>query len=549
MKKLSPVETTRARELGREPGEGDLPVEAGELVRAVVAQRAVERQLELVAHLGRGVVEEDAQRGVDLGAGERLDARQRLLRASSPCRAEPPQAATTTAAVRASRSSAERCHGMAQSGTGSGRATGPRTGPGRQVETVGPGAPGLARGTLQCREDPSFPFEPARPDRRRVHGHPAARRRDHRRADQLQRRRQDRAGEQRHGRPDRRRRQGRPAAAAAAPAAPAGPATRAAGQPGGRARPAGRVAPAARAVPAVRRSRRLGWARRLRRYRPRPRRREDVALCLGSAKEAGNCLLAARAPNTVSEKITERARDKVRQAQRDLYNSSARPGSPEYTRLVAARKSAIRDLVNSRRITDNFIVKPLVAGPQGRRPALPGLPQGLRPRVGGAQGHEDATRPSPLKPNTSSGGPVKPSPASKFLKGLGKVGKGLGVAGTALSLYDNVKNDGVAKGITKTAGGVAGAWGAGAAVTAGCVAIGVATAGVGGLACAGVALRRQLLRRQVRQPGRRLGLRPRRGRRRTSPTKRSSSRWPRPPRTPSRGWWTSAARRSTAGRR
>ena len=46
----------------------------------------------------------------------------------------------------------------------------------------------------------------------------------------------------------------------------------------------------------------------------------------------------------------------------------------------------------------------------------------------------------------------------------------------------------MAKGITKTAGGVAGAWGAGAAVTAGCVAVGVATAGVGGLACAGVAL-------------------------------------------------------------
>ena len=35
---------------------------------------------------------------------------------------------------------------------------------------------------------------------------------------------------------------------------------------------------------------------------------------------------------------------------------------------------------------------------------------------------------------------------------------------------------------------MAGAWGAGAAVTAGCAAIGVATAGIGGLACAGVAL-------------------------------------------------------------
>ena len=35
---------------------------------------------------------------------------------------------------------------------------------------------------------------------------------------------------------------------------------------------------------------------------------------------------------------------------------------------------------------------------------------------------------------------------------------------------------------------MAGAWGAGAAVTAGCAAVGVATAGIGGLACAGVAL-------------------------------------------------------------
>ena len=91
-------------------------------------------------------------------------------------------------------------------------------------------------------------------------------------------------------------------------------------------------------------------------------------------------------------------------------------------------------------------------------------------------------------PNTSSGGPVTKSPASKFLKGLGKVGKGLGIAGTALSLYDNVKNDGLAKGLTKTAGGVGGAWLGGAGVTAACAAVGVATAGVGGLACAGLAL-------------------------------------------------------------
>ena len=320
--------------------------------------------------------------------------------------------------------------------------------------------------------------------------------------------------------------------ALAAPAVPAGPVG-----------PAGPVARRVRGR-AVRRLRRPGGSG----GPTAAEEEEDVALCLGSAKEAGNCLLAARAPNTVSEKITERARDKVRQAQRDLYNSSARPGSPEYKRLVEARQSAIRELVNSRRITDNFVVKPLSQVRKVVDPRYQDFRKGFD-RASEALRGPKTNAPVPLKPNTSSGGPVKPSPASKFLKGLGKVGKGLGVAGTALSLYDNVKNDGVAKGITKTAGGVAGAWGAGAAVTAGCVAVGVATAGVGGLACAGVALGRQLPRRQVRQRGRRLGLRPRRGRRQLRQRRGLQAGRPRPPRTPSRGWWTSAARRSTAGRR
>jgi hypothetical protein len=211
-----------------------------------------------------------------------------------------------------------------------------------------------------------------------------------------------------------------------------------------------------------------------------------IALCLGSAAEAGNCLLAARAPNAVSEKITERARDRVRLAQRNLYNSSARPGTPEYNDLVAKRAQAIRDLVNSRRITDNFIVKPLAQVRKAVDPRYRDFEKGFD-RASKALRGPKTDAPVALRPNTSSAGPIKPGPASRVLKGLGKVGKGLGIAGTALSLYDNVRNDGVAKGITKTAGGVAGAWGAGAAVTAGCAAIGVATAGIGGLACAGVA--------------------------------------------------------------
>jgi hypothetical protein len=89
--------------------------------------------------------------------------------------------------------------------------------------------------------------------------------------------------------------------------------------------------------------------------------------------------------------------------------------------------------------------------------------------------------------NQSSGGPTKPSPGSRVLSHLGKLGKGLGVAGTALGLYNNVSKDGAAKGIFETVAGTAAAYGAGVGVTAVCGAIGVATVGVGGLACAAAA--------------------------------------------------------------
>jgi hypothetical protein len=92
-----------------------------------------------------------------------------------------------------------------------------------------------------------------------------------------------------------------------------------------------------------------------------------------------------------------------------------------------------------------------------------------------------------LRPNTASGGPIKPTPGAKVLRHIGKLGKGLGVAGTALGLYNNVGKDGAAKGIFETVVGTAGAYGAGVGITAVCGAIGVATVGVGGLACAAVA--------------------------------------------------------------
>ena len=204
-----------------------------------------------------------------------------------------------------------------------------------------------------------------------------------------------------------------------------------------------------------------------------------------------NCLTAAGAPNKLTEGINEDLREKVRQAQKNILNSGAREGSPELNKLVDARNKAIKDLVDSRRITNNFLLKPLSQIRKYVDPRIKDFQAGLT-RAG--EGLKKAGLITPKKvvspPNTSSGGPVVPKEtrASKFLKGVGKVGKGLGLVGVGLSLYDNVEKDGAAKGITKTVGGVAGAWGAGAAVTAGCTAIGVATAGVGGLACAGVAL-------------------------------------------------------------
>jgi hypothetical protein len=245
----------------------------------------------------------------------------------------------------------------------------------------------------------------------------------------------------------------------------------------------------------------------------------------------------------VSEKITERAREKLMKAQRDLYNT-ARPGTPEYDKALAARNQALRDLLNSRKVTNNFIVKPLAQIRKYVDPRLKDINKGLE-RVGkGLNGAKGA----PMKPNTSSGGPVKPTPGSKFLNGLGKLGKGLGIAGTALGLYNNVTKDGVAKGIVETATGTAAAYGAGIGITAACGAIGVATAGVGGLACAAVAFGGSY---SPPSTGPSSGAGPTTAAATPSPpsTSTCSSRWRRPPRTLPRGWWRPAATSSTgAGR-
>jgi hypothetical protein len=177
---------------------------------------------------------------------------------------------------------------------------------------------------------------------------------------------------------------------------------------------------------------------------------------------------------------------RVDAATKALLNSGARPGTPEYERLVRARQSAVTEYLATKPTANSKVLRALnntkkLLDPrakdaediaktardfQARRAAAAGIPKPL---------------PKPSLPNTASGGPKTSTSASKFLKGAGKVAKGLGVVGTALGLYTNVKNDGVAKGVTETAGGVAGAWGASTVVAMGCAAL--AVTGVGAIAC------------------------------------------------------------------
>ena len=162
-------------------------------------------------------------------------------------------------------------------------------------------------------------------------------------------------------------------------------------------------------------------------------------------------------------------------------NSGARPGTPEYDRLVRARAGAVDEYLATKPTANNKALR-----------ALNNTKKLLDPRVKDAETAAKALKdlqagrgaskaiPKPGLPNTASGGPTAAGSASKFLKGASKVGKGLGIVGTALGLYTNVSNDGVSKGVTETAGGVAGAWGASTVAAMGCAAL--AVTGVGAVA-------------------------------------------------------------------
>lgn len=211
-----------------------------------------------------------------------------------------------------------------------------------------------------------------------------------------------------------------------------------------------------------------------------------LATCLSSGKAYGYCLKAFDPARYLVETRPSEQLKRVDAATKALLNSGARPGTPEYEALVRARQKAVTEYLATKPTASNKILK-----------ALNNTKKLLDPRARDAEDIAKAARdfqakralangvpkpaPKPGLPNTASGGPKTSTSASKFLKGAGKVAKGLGVVGTALGLYTNVKEDGVAKGVTETAGGVAGAWGASTVVAMGCAAL--AVTGVGAIAC------------------------------------------------------------------
>ena len=209
------------------------------------------------------------------------------------------------------------------------------------------------------------------------------------------------------------------------------------------------------------------------------------------AADAGLCMAALGAPNGIEEKVQERARNAVKKAANNLANSDdVEPGSPEHQKLVNKLDKAVDQLRKSRNITENPLIKATSPIRKYANPRYKDLQQHYNRlskvlpflKDKGVPDRAPAVTPAPTSTSTAA------RAANKVLGGLGKFGKGLGIAGTAISGYANIRKDGWAKGATETLGGAAAGYGATAAVMAGCAAVGIATAGVGGLVCVGGAL-------------------------------------------------------------
>jgi hypothetical protein len=204
-----------------------------------------------------------------------------------------------------------------------------------------------------------------------------------------------------------------------------------------------------------------------------------LAACFSSGKAYGYCLKAFDPARYLVETRPNAALDRIDNATKAILNSGARPGTPEFNRLVQARNKAVDDYLATKPTANNKILRAIHNTKKLLDPRYQDI-EAINKEIARLRGVTPAPVPPP-RPNTASGGPKTSTSASRFLKGLNKVGKGLGIVGTGLGLYTNVKNDGVAKGVTKTAGGVAGAYGFGAAAAAGCAAL--AVTGVGAVAC------------------------------------------------------------------
>jgi hypothetical protein len=203
-----------------------------------------------------------------------------------------------------------------------------------------------------------------------------------------------------------------------------------------------------------------------------------LATCLSSGKAYGYCLKAFDPARYFVETRPGAALDRVDDATKAILNSGARPGTPEFDRLVAARNRAVDEYLATKPTANNRILRALNTTKKLFDPRFKDV-DAINKEIARLRGTPATV--APPRPNTASGGPRTATSADRFLKGLSKVGKGLGIVGTGLGLYTNVKNDGVAKGVTKTAGGVAGAYGFSAAAAAGCAAL--AVTGVGAVAC------------------------------------------------------------------
>ena len=204
-----------------------------------------------------------------------------------------------------------------------------------------------------------------------------------------------------------------------------------------------------------------------------------LATCVSSGKAYGYCLKAFDPARYFVETRPSKALDRIDDATKKILSSGLRPGDPGYQALVDARTQAVNEYLATKPTANNKVLR-----------ALNNTKKLLDPRYKDVEEVNKAlqklrnapvTPPPVPAPNTSSGAPKTPGAANKVLKGMSKFGKGLGVVGTAIGAYSNIKNDGVGKGVTKTAGGLLGGYAAGSVAAAGCAAL--AVTGIGAIAC------------------------------------------------------------------